>query len=71
MAVKVADGEVSHGFLYNSDNDMTDYIFDNNTWRAQVPYDAEPGSSHGQDNDDEYCAYTSAEDVDDQEQQQG
>ena len=71
MVVRLADGEVSHGFLYNNDNCMREYIFDNNTWRSQHYYDAELGSSHGEDNDDEDCAYTSEEDDDEEEQQQG
>ena len=70
MAVRVAAGEVSHGFLYENNNGMREYIFDSHTWRPQVPYDAEPVSSHGQSNDDEECAYTSEEDDYDEEQHQ-
>ena len=46
MAVRVAGGEVSHALLYNNDNGTREYIFDNNTWRPQVLYVAELGSSH-------------------------
>ena len=53
MVGRVADGNVSHAFLYNNDNCMTEYIFDNSTSRSPVLYDAELRSSHGQDNDDE------------------
>jgi hypothetical protein len=42
---------------------------DSKTWRSHVPYDAELGSSHGQDNADEYCAYANEEDADAKQQQ--
>jgi hypothetical protein len=71
MAVRVAGGVVAHAILYNTDNGMREYIFDNNTWRPQVPYAAEPGTTHCQDNDDEYCAYTIEADDNDEEQQPG
>ena len=76
MVAMVADGEVSHAFLYTNDFGMRECIFDEQYLRSQVVYDAELGSSLGQDNDDEYRAYTSEEDDDDdnddeEEQQQG
>ena len=48
MVLRVAGGEVSHAFLYKNDISMREYIFDNNTWMSQVPYDAEPDSLHCQ-----------------------
>ena len=64
----MASGNVSHAFVDQNDNGMRANIFDNNTWRSQVPYGLETGSLYGQDSDDEDCTYASKEHDDDEHQ---